>query len=124
MKLHAVTILLAIAILLTGSRSGAVTYTYDELDRLTSATYDDGAKIVYTYDAPGNIGSITTTSGIMKGDINGNGSIDFMDAIMVMQVLSCHTPTEPIIRYADVDGDKKIGIPEAIFIIEKVAGLR
>ncbi|MGE5416831.1 MAG: Ig-like domain-containing protein [Acidobacteriota bacterium] len=40
-------------------------YTYDDLNRLTSVTYDDGSKITYTYDAAGNILSITNT-GVTK----------------------------------------------------------
>jgi len=31
-----------------------LTYTYDDLDRLDSLTYEDGSKILYTYDAAGN----------------------------------------------------------------------
>jgi YD repeat-containing protein len=34
--------------------NGAVTYTYDALGRLTSASYDTGVFIYYTYDANGN----------------------------------------------------------------------
>lgn len=32
----------------------AVTYVYDELNRLTQITYDDGTVITYTYDEVGN----------------------------------------------------------------------
>ncbi|MBS3902641.1 MAG: DNRLRE domain-containing protein [Dethiobacter sp.] len=49
--------------------SGAVSYTYDSLNRLTSETLPDGTLIEYTYDATGNRltkkvtqgGSVTTT---------------------------------------------------------------
>ncbi|MFC1999519.1 zinc ribbon domain-containing protein [Chloroflexota bacterium] len=34
-------------------------YTYDEMDRLISVTYEDGQKLVYAYDAAGNQISIT-----------------------------------------------------------------
>lgn len=37
----------------------AETYTYDELNRITSVEYEDGQKIEYTYDDAGNILSIT-----------------------------------------------------------------
>ncbi|HZD60548.1 MAG TPA: Ig-like domain-containing protein, partial [Anaerolineae bacterium] len=36
----------------------AVTYTYDELGRVKSATYDNGNTITYTYDKAGNILSV------------------------------------------------------------------
>jgi YD repeat-containing protein len=32
----------------------AIDYAYDELNRLTSVTYDDGTTIAYSYDAAGN----------------------------------------------------------------------
>ncbi|MFB3885601.1 MAG: chitobiase/beta-hexosaminidase C-terminal domain-containing protein [Thermodesulfobacteriota bacterium] len=34
--------------------AGSVTYTYDSLDRLTKAEYEDGRVIQYTYDSAGN----------------------------------------------------------------------
>jgi YD repeat-containing protein len=37
-----------------GQQPETVTYTYDSLNRLTSATYSSGVSIVYTYDAAGN----------------------------------------------------------------------
>jgi YD repeat-containing protein len=33
-------------------------YTYDELNRLTSVTYDDGRRLVYRYDEAGNMLSV------------------------------------------------------------------
>lgn len=34
--------------------NGSVTYTYDALGRVTSASYDTGVIVYYTYDANGN----------------------------------------------------------------------
>ena len=34
--------------------NGSVTYTYDPLGRIASASYDTGVLIYYTYDANGN----------------------------------------------------------------------
>ncbi len=34
--------------------TGSVTYTYDALGRVTSASYDTGVLILYAYDANGN----------------------------------------------------------------------
>jgi len=34
--------------------NGSVTYTYDPLGRVASASYDTGVIIIYTYDANGN----------------------------------------------------------------------
>ncbi|WP_142247998.1 LPXTG cell wall anchor domain-containing protein [Alkalihalobacterium alkalinitrilicum] len=41
----------------------AATYTYDELNRITSVTYNDGQTIEYTYDSTGNILSVTQNGG-------------------------------------------------------------
>lgn len=37
-----------------GAANGSVAYTYDALGRVTTASYDTGVCIVYTYDANGN----------------------------------------------------------------------
>jgi YD repeat-containing protein len=34
--------------------NGAVTYTYDALGRVITASYDTGVIVIYTYDANGN----------------------------------------------------------------------
>ena len=51
--------LLALALLLAPAAApvlaAVIGYEYDNLDRLTSATYDDGQRINYRYDAAGNI---------------------------------------------------------------------
>jgi len=39
--------------------SGAVVYTYDDLGRLTTATYPNGETLTYTYDAGGNLLSMS-----------------------------------------------------------------
>lgn len=38
----------------------ADTYTYDNLGRLTSVTYDDGSRLIYTYDANSNVETVTS----------------------------------------------------------------
>ncbi len=37
-----------------GAANGSVTYTYDALGRISTASYDTGVFIYYTYDANGN----------------------------------------------------------------------
>jgi YD repeat-containing protein len=55
----------------TGERTITIDYTYDPLDRLTTAEYSDGTSFQYTYDPAGNVleydrtvntSTITTTS--------------------------------------------------------------
>lgn len=42
------------AINLADAANGSVTYTYDALGRLSTASYDTGVILLYTYDANGN----------------------------------------------------------------------
>lgn len=41
---------------------GATTYTYDDLGRLTRATYDNNRQIDYTYDPAGNRTQVATST--------------------------------------------------------------
>jgi len=50
----------------------AETYTYDELNRIESVTYDNGQKIEYTYDAVGNVIAVTRTGGTAQEDEPGD----------------------------------------------------
>ncbi|MEW6574379.1 MAG: Ig-like domain-containing protein [Bacillota bacterium] len=51
---------LLIFILCTVLPSFAATYTYDDLGRLTSVTFTNGQRINYSYDAGGNLLTVTT----------------------------------------------------------------
>ncbi len=42
----------------------ATTFTYDDLGRVTSETYDDGKEIIYSYDAAGNRTQVVITATI------------------------------------------------------------
>lgn len=59
--------------------NGSVAYTYDALGRVTTASYDTGVCIIYTYDANGNRlsetikVSATTATGVW-GCFNWNAS--------------------------------------------------
>lgn len=52
------------------------TYRYDSLNRLRQVTYDDGTKIVYSYDASGNRGQRVVS---VLSDFDGDGDVDFVD---------------------------------------------
>ena len=58
-------VMIALPLLLAASAveaaGGNATYTYDFLGRVTSASYDSGAIILYSYDAAGNRASQTTS---------------------------------------------------------------
>jgi len=60
-------IILTLTFLLTAAAvpaiASGITYTYDALGRVLTATYDNGTKIFYNYDAAGN----RTTQGVVCG---------------------------------------------------------
>jgi len=102
------------------------TYTYDKLSRLTSVTHNDGAGrivVTYQYDTVGNRLSIITRM-MVKGDLDGDGAITVADVIATLQIISGITPNLSIIQSAEVNSDGKIGLPEAIYILQKTAGVR
>ena len=55
-------------------------------------------------------------------------TVTLADAIIVFKVMMGMQPqglrSDYITSNADVDGDGKIGLPEAIYILQKVAGMR
>jgi hypothetical protein len=55
-------VLVLFGILLPSTTEAAVSYTYDQLGRITTALYDNGLCIVYTYDANGNRTSQTNSA--------------------------------------------------------------
>lgn len=59
----------------------------------------------------------------LKGDINADGTVNLVDAIMALQVLTGMNPNN-VNRMADVNGDGRIGVEEVIFVFQKVSGLR
>ncbi len=56
------------------------------------------------------------------GDINGDGELNLKDMITALQIVTGQTPNE-IMNQADADGDGRIGLGEAIYILRKLSGL-
>ena len=59
----------------------------------------------------------------LPGDVNHDGAVDLTDTILSLQVLSGVTPAATAAGDADVDGDGRIGLQEAIYSLGKAAGL-
>lgn len=65
------------------------------------------------------------TARTMAGDINGDGQVDMAGLILCLQIISGSAPADGIeegdIRIdSDVNGDGRIGIEEALYIIQKL----
>lgn len=60
---------------------------------------------------------------VIAGDIDGSGTVDMRDLILVIQIISGTTPTVPI-HMGDVNGDGRIGLEDTIHILQVVSGLK
>ncbi len=96
-----------------------------ELERLLVADHD---LIQVIYEDPNRDyrfieRSLWTIGG--AGDVNGDGQVNLTDAIVTLQC-AAHMTTETavITKDADVDGDERIGMAEALYVVQAVAGLR
>jgi YD repeat-containing protein len=125
-----VVVLLGWMLLPLTSHSTTIIYQYDRLNRLTSVRYEGGSFISYTYDPAGNRLSRTISAVVLpvKGNINEDELVNLADAILGLQILSGLKPAGIRSDYAgsgaDIGNNLKIGLEEAIYILQKVAGMR
>jgi YD repeat-containing protein len=123
-----VVVLLGVMLLPLTSHSTTIIYQYDRLNRLTSVLYDDVTRISYAYDPAGNRLSVTRMGEVLKGKINEDELVNLADAILGLQVLSGQKLSGIRSDFAasgtDVGGNKKIGMEEVIYILQKVGQVR
>jgi len=71
------------------------------------------------------IASIYVQGEVQPGDVNGDGTITLVDAILSLKIAcGMDTTGENIVLGADVNADSKIGLAEMLYVMQKVAGLR
>ncbi len=58
------------------------------------------------------------------GDLTADGNVDVIDAIMTMQLLTGEMPEPGVSKTADVDHDGKVGLSEALYILQLIAQIR
>jgi hypothetical protein len=62
---------------------------------------------------------------VIPGDIDGDGFITLADAVLTLQILSSVDTTGKTIKPAsEVSGDQRVGLAEAIFVMQAISGLR
>ena len=59
-----------------------------------------------------------------QGDLNADCIVDLKDAVIALQIQSVITPSGAINLSADINGDGRIGMAEAIYILQKMSGIR
>ncbi|MGE0084686.1 MAG: tandem-95 repeat protein [Desulfococcaceae bacterium] len=80
---------------------------------------DDSGSVFDTFTQ-----NITYTIGEVKpGDLNVDTFVDLRDAILALQI-AAGIPVTNVNRGADVNNDTKLSHVEAVFVLQKVAGLR
>jgi len=65
-------------------------------------------------------------TGVFKtvfGDIDESGAADLKDAVFALQTL-CGMSTPPVFVSGDVNGDRRIGIEEVVYILQTASELR
>ena len=84
----------------------ATQYQYDNLNRLSQTTLDDGTKIVYSYDASGNRSQKVIT---FQADLDLDLGVNFIDfAILAAQWLDA--PGDPSADIAPYGGDDTVNL--------------
>jgi hypothetical protein len=102
--------------LLSSSASPAKVLVSDH--DLIQVVYDDPVRS-YTW-----VRTATWTIG-GAGDVNGDGTVNIADAILLLKIGAGITPTgAPPMKEADVNADDKIGTQEVVYILQVAAGLR
>jgi CubicO group peptidase (beta-lactamase class C family) len=66
---------------------------------------------------------VETTFG-RSGDFNGDGKVDLIDLIMVLEIMTGLTPVQDIHGGASIHDTGRIGMEDALHIMQTVAGLR
>jgi uncharacterized protein YkwD len=61
---------------------------------------------------------------ILAGDLNGNGSLGLEDAILALMFISNHGAAGPVHLDREVDQDGKIGLSDALYILQALTALR
>lgn len=74
-------------------------------------------------------GGLTTSDtvvirSVLPADINNSGAVDLADAILALRIVSGFAPPVTIFKEADISGDKRIGIEEALHALQKAAQVR
>ena len=87
----------------------------------------------FAKDAAGNVETIKSqsytiyTNGI-RGDLDGNETITLADAILALKVIIGMPPLGLRSNYqastADLNGDNKVGMPELLYILQKLSDMR
>jgi hypothetical protein len=115
----------------TGNSYEIPTLQY-EIDTNTLALwhFDEAPGSSYFIDSSGNGNTLTAHNGATTvpvvpviGDVDGDGEIKLLDALLALQVSIGLTPTQAVNNSSDVNSDGKIGLAEAVYVLQDVSGI-
>jgi hypothetical protein len=61
---------------------------------------------------------------LVDGDLSGEGDVDLTDVVMAQQIMAGIAPASEVLLSGDVNEDQRIGLEEAVYILQRIAGLR
>jgi len=61
---------------------------------------------------------------VTPGDVNADGLVDLTDALQLLSLMIDLTPSDGVYAAADTDGDGKLSMPDLIYILQNVGGMR
>jgi hypothetical protein len=105
------------------------THTVNGLARYVRITYTSLASgrwaSHYEFSVKGNTGQVTPdpTPTVTRGDVNSNGTIDIVDALLIAQYYVGLNPSNFNINAADTDCDGDVDIVDALLIAQYYVGL-
>ncbi len=109
-------------------RIGTGPWSLDSYDTEIDPLSVSGGTTVCFQVAPwsnGDAGSyaldIQVTRSQVRGDVDGNGVVTLGDAVIALQLISGIDPLTAIDGNADVNGDGRIGVAEAIYVLDLLA---
>ena len=118
-------IIYTIVVLLAGLQTFAqtsVSYTYDDLNRLTEVSYSNGVRVKYTYDVLGNRTSKTVTASpggdVLYGDVDLDGKVNISDVTALIDYLLSGNASGISLENADCNQDGRVDISDMTTLID------
>ena len=94
------------------------TISVDMPETLTLATYAPTFSVIFpiVYDSAKNTGTVSIKTAVV-GDVNGDGSVTLVDALLVIKAVLNDT----VLENADMNGDGKISLLDAIRVLKRIS---
>ena len=80
--------------------------------------------ISFSIISPGGHAIASGVENALVGDVDSDGQVDLPDMLISLQVAAGIPPEPSIFNSVDLNGDQQIGIVEAIFCMQWIAGLQ